>query len=117
MGLIQCSGSYSGADDPATRVSDKGSEDERGDGGKFHQDIDGWTAGVFKRVTNSVTDDGGLMLFRGLAVNLLFEVEVVAFLILNLVGAFFDQLLAVVPGAARVGEGEGDLDAADNDAG
>jgi len=34
-----------------------------------------------------------------------------------LVRASLDALLCVVPGAARVGEAEGDLDAADDDAG
>jgi hypothetical protein len=45
-----------------------GSEDEGSDGGKLDQDVDGWTRGVLKWVTNGVTDNSGNVSFSEFSV-------------------------------------------------
>ena len=90
--------------------SDEGAEHEGGDGGELDEDVDGGAGGVLKRVTDGVTDDSSLVL--GVALN---NVDGVAFLVMTtdeLLG--LNELLGVVPGTARVGGGEGDLDTGDN---
>lgn len=40
-------------------ISDVGSEDEGGDGGKLDENVDGWSGGVLEWISNGISNNGG----------------------------------------------------------
>jgi len=95
-----------------TLLGDERAEDETGDRGKLHQNIDGRATRVLKRVTYGVANDGRLVLISALAVRaLLFEHKFIQLSILllelvraTLIRAFLNQFLTVIPSSAGVRE-------------
>ena len=64
-------------------LSNEAAEYQRGDGRQLDEDINGWARCVFKRITDGVTDDGSLVLFRRLPILvLLLEKEGCSFFLL-----------------------------------
>ena len=97
------------AGDDTTVLGEEGSEDEGADSGELDKDVDGGAGGVLERVTDGVTSDGSGVLGVTLLDNL-----VVAIIVLSDELSSLYVLLGVVPRTARVGGGEGDLDARDD---
>jgi len=88
-----------------SRLFEEVGEDEREDGHQLHQDVERGSAGVLQRVADSVAHNGRLFSIRYL-------VLLCALHFLGLV-----ELLGVVPGAARVRGGDGQLHGGDQRAG
>src|SRR5450631_3248625 len=69
-----------------------------------------WTSGIFKRVTNSITDDTGFVCFTALAQDDRFRIEVIGYSSsrIDTQVARFDILFRVIPGSPTVIEEEGE---------
>ncbi len=76
---------------------EEGSEDEGDDGHELHQNVEGRSGSILERITNGITDNGGLVGVGALAA----------------VEALFDVLLGVIPGTTGVGGGDSHLDTGD----
>jgi len=100
-------------------------EDKREDSHELHHNVEGWAGGILKRVTDSVTDNGGLVDLGLLGldnVDLLVEhVSVLRVLGSEVLGdegadgdvSTLDVLLGVIPSTTGVGLGDGKLDGGD----
>ena len=75
------------------------SEDEGSDGHEFYQDVDRGATRVLQRVAYGVADDSGLVGGSAFGLDLALDLE----------STGFDELLCVVPRAARVRETDGNL--------
>ena len=86
--------------------SNSRAKDERADSREFDEDVNGWTRGILKRISNSVSNNRGSMLSVTLS-------DEFTFVILGVFASklsSLDEFLAVVPSTTRVGGREGNLD-------
>ena len=113
-------------------------ENKGSDSRELDQNVDGWTRGVLEWITNSVSDDSGVLLvldfgelggpvvefgvvgitlghFLELLGDLVWVDSVFSGFLHHILSHLLDFLLAVVPGTTGVGGGDGDLDTGDDD--
>jgi len=93
----------------ATVLGEESAENERANGAKLDEDVDGWARGILERVTDGVTRDGS-----GVSGITLSDLDGLALIVLEVELASLDVLLGIVPGATRVGGREGNLDTRDD---
>mmetsp|Transcript_35486 Transcript_35486/g.76589 ORF Transcript_35486/g.76589 Transcript_35486/m.76589 type:complete len:700 (-) Transcript_35486:459-2558(-) len=97
---------------PSGAGAEVGREDQRDDGLELHHDVQGGSRGVLEGVADGVALHGRVVGLPGLACRGLLHLGLGVLHVaeLGVLGeAALDVLLAVVPGAARVGHGDGQL--------
>ena len=77
------------------------SEDEGEDGHELHDNVQGGSGGVLERISDSVSDDGGLVDITSLSLQVTVR------------GGLLDVLLGIVPGSSSVTHADGQLNTSD----